>query len=185
MIVGTVGFQLPPQMSFIENDNVIQALSPYGSDNPLDIRILPGRARGRKHFFDAETFHSLAKPISVDAVPVAYQVAWSRVEWEGFYYLLSSPFRSRMIRRVEVNNFSPFVMQYHKDIHDSECCRGNGEKVYGDQIGCMICEEGFPSLGGRLSMIDHVFGDSGFGYMDTEHQQFTMNSRCAPANVVP
>ena len=125
-------------MSLIENDDVIQALSPYAANGSLDLRILPGRARGRKHFFDAETFHSIVESSTVDAVPVAYQVAWSRVEGESFHYLLSSPFRSRMIRCVEVNNFSPFVMQYHKDIHDPECCRGDGEKVYGDQIGCMI-----------------------------------------------
>jgi hypothetical protein len=70
MIVGTVGFQLPLQMPFIYNDNVIQALSPYGPDNSLDIRVLPRRARGCKHFFDAETFHSMSESITIDAVPV-------------------------------------------------------------------------------------------------------------------
>jgi hypothetical protein len=57
-------------MLFIYDDNVIQALSPYGPDNAFDIRILPRRARGRKHFIDAETFHSIAKSIAIDAVPV-------------------------------------------------------------------------------------------------------------------
>ena len=123
MIVGTVGFQLPPQMPFIEDDNVIQALSPDAANYSLYIRVLPGRARGRKYFFDAETFHSISESNTVDAVPVAYQVAWRRIEGESFHYLLSSPFRSRMIRRVEVNNFSPFVMQDDKYVHDPKCCR--------------------------------------------------------------
>jgi hypothetical protein len=47
IIIDTVGFQLPPQMPFIYDDNVIQTLSAYGPDNSLDIRILPRRARGR------------------------------------------------------------------------------------------------------------------------------------------
>ena len=73
MIVDTVGFQLPTQLPLIFDDNVIQTLSPYGPDNSLDIRILPRRARGRKHFVDAETFHSIAKSTAIDAVSVTQQ----------------------------------------------------------------------------------------------------------------
>jgi hypothetical protein len=72
MIVGTLGFHLPPQMSFIENDDVIQAFSPYGPNNSLDVRVLPRRAASRKHFFDTETFHAAAESRPADAVPVAY-----------------------------------------------------------------------------------------------------------------
>ena len=102
MIVGNVGFQLPPQMPFIHNDNVIQALSPDTANYSLNIRILPRRARGRKYFINTKVFHSTAESSTVDAVPVADQVTRYRVEGESFHYLLSSPFRSRMIRRVEV-----------------------------------------------------------------------------------
>ena len=111
MIVGTVGFQLLPKMPFIEYNYVIQALSPDAANQSLHIRILPGRARGRNYLFNTEAFHSIAESSTVDAVTVAYQIAWSRVERESFHYLLGSPFRSRMIRRIEVNNFSPFVVQ--------------------------------------------------------------------------
>ena len=75
MIIDTVGFQLPPLMPFIYDDNVIQTLSPYGPDNSLDIRILPRRARGRKHFVDAETFHSIAKSTAIDAVDGEFLIA--------------------------------------------------------------------------------------------------------------
>ena len=34
-------------------------------------------------------------------------------------------------------------------------------------------------------MADHVFGDRGFGKVDTEHFQFTMYPRSTPTNVVP
>jgi hypothetical protein len=71
MIVGTVRFKLPPQMPFTYDDNVIEALSPYGPDNSLDIRILPRGARGRKYFVDAETFYTIAESVTIDAVPVA------------------------------------------------------------------------------------------------------------------
>ena len=134
MIIGGIRFQLPPEMPFIYDDNVIEALSPDAANDSLDIRILPGRTRGRKHFFDTEAFHSAAEPTTVDTVPVAYQVPWSRVEWESFHDLLSSPFRSRVIRRVEVNNFSPVVTQNDKYIQDPECCCRYCEEVYRYQV---------------------------------------------------
>ena len=85
MIVGTVGFQLPPEMSLIENDNVIQALSPYRPNNSLDIRILPRRARGRKHFVDAENFYSIAESFTIDAIAITQQIAWSGIERERLH----------------------------------------------------------------------------------------------------
>jgi hypothetical protein len=77
-------------MPFIYDDNVIQTLSPYGPDNSLNIRILPRRARGRKHFVDAETFHSIAKSTAIDAVSVTQPVAWSGIEGKGLHQLLST-----------------------------------------------------------------------------------------------
>jgi hypothetical protein len=41
MIIGTIGIELPPQVPFIYDDDVVQALPPYGADNSLDIWIKP------------------------------------------------------------------------------------------------------------------------------------------------
>ncbi len=41
----------------------------------------------------------------------------------------------------------------------------------------MVIEESSPGLGGRLLMTNHVSGNSGLGYLDTEHLQLTMDSR--------
>ena len=121
-------------MSFIEYDDVIQALSPDATNYSLDIWILPRGTRRRKYFVDTEAFHSTVESRTVDSVPVAYQVAWSRVEGESFHDLLNSPFRSRVIRRVEVNNFSPLVMQNDKYVHDSKCRSRYGKEVYRYQV---------------------------------------------------
>jgi hypothetical protein len=95
--------------------------------------------------------------------------------------LLSRPFRSRMIRRVEVNNFSSSVMQNDKYVHDPKCCRWNGEEIDRDKIGCMVCQEGFPDLRGRLLVTNDVLCYSRFGYLDAKHFQFAMDSRRALA----
>ncbi len=67
VIVGSVGFQLLPQMPFTEDDDVVKAFTPNGTDNSLDVRRLPGGAWSRKHLFDTETFHSIAESFTVDA----------------------------------------------------------------------------------------------------------------------
>ena len=41
VIIGKVRLQNLQEMALTENDDVIEALSPYGSDKPLDIWILP------------------------------------------------------------------------------------------------------------------------------------------------
>lgn len=75
-------------MPLIYDDIMIQALSPYGPDNAFHIRILPRRARGRKHLFDAETFHSMSESITVDAIAIAKQIAWSGIKRERLHQLL-------------------------------------------------------------------------------------------------
>ncbi len=93
---------------------MIQALSPDAANYSLHIRILPWRARGRKHFFNAEAFHSKSESITIDAIPVTQQVAWSGVEWEGLHKLLCCPLGSRMSGHVRVNDFSPVETQNDK-----------------------------------------------------------------------
>lgn len=53
---------------------------------------------------------------------------------KSFHYLLGSPFCSGMIRRIEVNDFSPFVMQNDKHIQYPECCRWDGGRRSGEKI---------------------------------------------------
>ena len=103
MIIGTAGFQLPPQMPFIYDDNSVQALPPYRADQPLHIGRLPWRAR-------------------------------RRIEGESLHQLLSGPFRGGMIRRIEVNDFPPFMMQNDKNIQDFECYRRDCGRRPGEKI---------------------------------------------------
>ena len=119
------------------------------------------------------SLHTSPKPLTIDTIAIAQEVAWSRVEGESFHDLLSSPFRSRMVRRVEVNDLSAFMTQNDKYIQDSEGRRGNGgrrsgEEVYRYQLRYMITKETASSLRRRLPTADHVFGDRGFGHTNAK-----------------
>ena len=121
MIVCTIGFHLPSQMPFIENNNVIQTLSPDRSDNAFHIRILPRRARSRKYFFDAETFHSMSESITVDAITVAKQIAWSGIKRECLNQLLSRPHCGWVRCNIEVHDVTTVMAKHDKDIKNAKC----------------------------------------------------------------
>ena len=46
------------QVAFVQHDDMIQTLSPYGADEPFAVRILPGRAWSGRDFFDVHVFGS-------------------------------------------------------------------------------------------------------------------------------
>ena len=55
------------EMSFADDDNMIQAFPAEGSDQPFGVRILPRRARRNGLFFDPEGRHALGELRTVDA----------------------------------------------------------------------------------------------------------------------
>ena len=58
-------------MTFVEDDNVIQKLSPQAADQAFNIGVLPRRGRRRDDFIDTQRLKLSANPITVDAVTVS------------------------------------------------------------------------------------------------------------------
>jgi hypothetical protein len=52
VVVGHVGAQESAEMGRAQDDEMIQALAAKGADDPLDKRVLPGRARGDADLVD-------------------------------------------------------------------------------------------------------------------------------------
>ena len=70
MIVGTVGFQLPPQIPFIYDNNMTQTLSPYGSHYSLNEGILPRRAQGRNDLLNTQALDPSSNLLTVNGIPI-------------------------------------------------------------------------------------------------------------------
>lgn len=77
MVVFQVRLKDPFQMSLVEHYDLSKALSSYGTDDPLCVRILPGRSRRRDYFFDAHVLDALAKKGTVGRVPITNRGAIS------------------------------------------------------------------------------------------------------------
>ena len=70
VVVATILEQNLVQVLFVQNDHVVQALSPDRTDNPFDIWVLPG-TMGRDHdFLNAHALDSAAEHVAVHAVTI-------------------------------------------------------------------------------------------------------------------
>ncbi len=71
VIVVQIASQDPPQVTLAENDDVVQAFPTDRADDPLDVRILPGRARRDENLLDPQSMNGSVEVISVYAIPIA------------------------------------------------------------------------------------------------------------------
>jgi hypothetical protein len=70
------------QTGFIQNDDVVHALPPNRSDQPLNVRILPGGLRSGEDFANAQPLCRFVELPSIDAITVAQQIARRAVPGE-------------------------------------------------------------------------------------------------------
>ena len=139
---------------------MIQALTPNGTDQAFDVRILPRRLRSGENFLHTQPLGCLTKLSSIAAVAVAQQVSRSAIPRERIEQLMCYPFRRRICGHGEVDDASPVMGEDHEYKQQTERSSWNHEEVGGGQILHVILEECPPGLGRWPSIPDHVFGDS-------------------------
>jgi len=83
VIIRKERLHMPVQRGIVEDDQVIQALSPNCADDAFRVGSLPRRARSRKDFLDSHGFHILPKLTAEDAVLVPQEVAWDLLKGES------------------------------------------------------------------------------------------------------
>src|SRR5258706_2477512 len=89
--VGHVLAKHSVQLGRTRDDDVVGALPPKAADDPLDVGVLPGRARGTDHLFDAHRADTRDELAPVDGIPVAMQVARGGLVGERVEDLLPRP----------------------------------------------------------------------------------------------
>src|SRR6266540_6738149 len=118
LVIGKVAGQDAREMTLVEDNHVVQALTTDTPDESLHVRTLPWTPWGDQHFFDAHVPHPLPKGVTVNAVPIAQEVPWRLVPGKRLDDLLGRP-RSRGMRcDIEVHNATPFMSQDHQDEED-------------------------------------------------------------------
>jgi hypothetical protein len=74
IVVGQVSPQQPKEVSLVQDQEVVEALSPDRSDDPLDEGILPGCAWGDEHLTNPHPLDSPRELSAIDAIAITEQV---------------------------------------------------------------------------------------------------------------
>src|SRR5216684_7676443 len=146
-------------MCLAQNNNVVQALAPDRSDQPLGKAILPGRGWCNWLIPDAHGAKSACDNGAVDPIAVPDHIARSLIPGKSLGDLACNPFRCWVGCDVDPDEIPAMKPHNHKTIEYSEAkCRDN-EQIHGGSVRRVVSQKGPPSLAGRSSSLDHVRGD--------------------------
>jgi len=95
-----------PQVPFVNNDHVVQALAANAADHSLCEGILPGTPRCSEDLFYPQALDALLERGAVHAVAIPDQAARRRLPRERLAELLGGPLRGRVLRDVEMRLFT-------------------------------------------------------------------------------
>src|SRR5664280_170317 len=111
MVVLKVTAQDATQVPLIQHDDMVQAFSPDGTNQPFDVGILPRRSRSREHFLYAQALDTMTKVFPIDAVSIPQQIARSAVVGKSLHGLLCGPLRAGTGGDIEMQNASPVMRE--------------------------------------------------------------------------
>src|SRR5215813_12350459 len=135
-----------PQMRLVQHDDLSETLEPETPNDPFHVGILPWRARGDLHLFEAHVLDTLLKSCPVDAVAVAEQIPRRLIPRKSLDDLLSSPLGGWVLGDVDMHDAPTLVRQHDEHEEYPEGCRRHREEIAGDQVFNMIVQKGIVKL---------------------------------------
>ena len=89
-----------------------------------------------------------------------------------------------MLGDVEVNDLPTGMAENDHDVEKPERAGDHDEHIQGGDAVDMVPQEGPPSRGGALGSPDHVLGDRGLADADPKLEEFTVDPRRTPKQIV-
>src|SRR6266436_1010121 len=97
------------KMPFADHDNVVKAFPSNRANHPLGIRVLPRRAGRDDRLQDVQRLGLTRKSLSIDLVSVPNEIPGPLLQRARPEQLARRPFRSRMLRDIEMHQPAPAV----------------------------------------------------------------------------
>jgi hypothetical protein len=85
VVIKRIKGEYSAQMRFVKDQDVIQAIAPERADQPLDIRVLPGRPWRNRPVPNAHRPHASSKDWSIGRVIVAHHIGRRCVPRAGLH----------------------------------------------------------------------------------------------------
>jgi hypothetical protein len=102
------------QLRFGERDDMVETVPTEGSDDPFDVRVLPGRSGSDDHLRKPEALDASVEHLAVDPIAVANHVTSGRSPRQGLDHLLRGPGGRGVAGDVDVKHAPP------GEAHDDE-----------------------------------------------------------------
>jgi hypothetical protein len=171
-------------VTLVQDDDVIQAFTADRTDQSLDIWVLPGRSRGSDDLRDAHRANAMAECRAIRFVPVAQQIARSRVPREDLGHLAGKPVLRRICGDFEVNDPSAIEAENDQGIKKLERRGGDDKHVDRRNVGQVVAQEAPPGRGGDLGTPLHPSSNRGLADFDAELEQLPVDAGRSPQWVV-
>src|ERR1700738_477991 len=183
VVIVRIVCQNPAQMFLVEDNEVMQTLTPDRSDQPFSKAILPRRGCCNGPIPDAHGAQSACDDRTIDAIPVADHVARSFIPRECFCDLARNPFRGRMCCDADPDQLSAVEPDDDEGIEQVETDRWNNEQVHGGNVRRVVTQESSPPLAGWRPSFDHVLCDARLRDFKPKLEQFAVDAWRAPKRI--
>lgn len=116
------------QVSGPKNDDMIQALSPNGTNDAFGVRVLPRRTTSGKNLLNAKSLSSLRELLSVNHIAIVEQVLRLLVHATSLNQLLRGPCSGRMLGYIDMQYPATVVAEDDKNKKTLKPAVGNVRK---------------------------------------------------------
>jgi hypothetical protein len=162
----------------MEDDHMIEALAPNGSNHAFDIGTLSRRARCRQNFADTHVSYVFSEVIAKNSVTIAEREARELVKGKCFPQLLCGPLRGRVSGHIEGQDATSVMGQHQKHAEYLEADRRHREEVDRNRLVGVIFQEFAPGLRRGFAGAHDVFADTALPDVDAKLEQFAMDAGC-------
>jgi len=170
-------------MALVEDDDVIQTLSPDRTDKTLSVRVLPGRTRRSDDLCDPHCSNAMTKCRTIGFVSVPQQIARCSVPGKGLGHLARKPILRGIWRNLKVDNPSAIKTQHDQGVEQVEGRSDDHEHVNRCNVWKVVAQKAPPGRGGDFGPPRHPPPDCGLTDRDAELKQLPVNARRTPQRV--
>ncbi len=182
LIVGDVFADQPPQVAFVERNDMVEKFSATTSHPAFGDAVLPRRGNTRPFRLNARRLQE-RDDFGVELrISIEDDIAVGDGLGKGFTQLLDDPFGTRMGSDVGVKNLTSTMLDDKEAIEQLECHGRDGEEVKRHDYLALIREESPPTLSGITATADssQIASNGWFGYNEAELLEFTVDIGSAP-----
>ena len=142
----------PPEMLFVDRDDMVETLAPERADDALGDGVGIRRVHRSQNRLDPEPSSACDEVSAIATVAVSDEEPWLLTPGGRLDHLPPDPGRVRMLRDVPVPDAAPVVVDHDEHVERAEGERLDREQIGGPDAGRVVAEKRAPRLArGRRS----------------------------------